>query len=73
MDIILIMGKSQLFTHITHHIIALMEFICFCIINIMPITMKYLFQAAIHHHLTPIVLQVQLLTVHQELIISLDR
>jgi len=62
-----------MFTHITHHIIALMESISSYIINITIITMKYLFQAAIHHHLTPIVLQVLLLAVHQVTIILLDR
>ena len=66
-----------MFTHITHHIIALMESISSYIINITIITMKYLFQpiiqvlqVAIHIHLQPTLLQV---VVHQVIITLLDR
>ena len=58
MDIILIMVQSQIITLITHTIIVLMESIWFCIIIIILIMMKYIFQPdnkliqiAQHHNL----------------------
>jgi len=73
MEILSIMGQSQIIALITHTIITLTESIWFCIIINTLITMKYLFQpniyvlqmtihhhlqVAMHHQIQPIILQV---------------